>query len=356
MTRKIDARILTPFGASSNMGNWRTAQRYAQMLRASGIHASIFEPAQMEDALGFSSQRRLAVVLNAARCAKEVGRFLSEDIPTIVVLTGTDLYGTLKPGSENYESYKEAEKALLSADAVITLQSAAQKEVQRRWPQISDRVHCILQTSPPKPQHAPKITINSKTVRFLIAGHIRPEKDPITAFMAFAKAFPDGWATRADGGRVPVRLIHVGGNKDKALATELIRLGSQVSGVLLEGPLTHAETLRLMTHVHGLVQPSIAEGGALVVSEAVARRLPIIASDIDAHKGQLGSDYPGFFAVGSSDSLAQALTRFIGDEAYFQKLHVATQALTPKLAAPAQERAELVKLVRDVAGVHAEEH
>jgi len=42
VTRRIDVRILTPFGAESGMGNWRTASRYAQMLRAGGLSASVF--------------------------------------------------------------------------------------------------------------------------------------------------------------------------------------------------------------------------------------------------------------------------------------------------------------------------
>ena len=65
MTRRIDVRILTPFGQESGMGNWRTASRYAHMLRASGINAAVFEPSAADDALVSSGQRTVAVVLNA---------------------------------------------------------------------------------------------------------------------------------------------------------------------------------------------------------------------------------------------------------------------------------------------------
>jgi len=331
------------------MGNWRTAQRYAQMLRASGINATVFEPHQIDDACEPLGGRLVAVALNARRSSLEIARFKAEGIPTLVVLTGTDLYGALDPNQRGSKTYQEAEAALLSADQVLTLQNQAMAEVIERWPELALRTRCILQTAAPRASSAPRITKNSKTVRFLIAAHIRAEKDPVTAFHAFHRAFPDGWAVRPDGRRVPVRLIHVGGHKDKMLADELIRLGSQYSGILLEGPLSHAETLRLMTHVHAMLQPSISEGGALVVPEAVACALPVIASRIPAHLGQLGPSYPGLFEVGSVDSLAQAMTRFVSDAEFQASLYDATLSLAAVLASPAHERSELVKLIRELA-------
>jgi glycosyltransferase involved in cell wall biosynthesis len=346
MTRRIDVRILTPFGAASGMGNWRTAQRYAQMLRASGISASIFEPHQIEEACADSGSRLVAIALNAKRSAREIDQFKAAGIPLLVALTGTDLYQALQPKAVGSEDYQLTEAALLKSDRVLTLQSQAQEEVLARWPALKDRVHCIMQTASPRQQHAPRISSSSKTVRFLIAAHIRKEKDPVTAFLAFHHAFPQGWAVQPDGKKVPVRLMHVGGHKDKLLAHELIRLGSQHPGILLEGPLTHAQTLRLMTRVHALIQPSISEGGALVVPEAIACRLPVIASDIPAHRGQLGNQYPGLFAVGSVDQLAGAMARFVSDAQFQQQLCDQTINLAPVLASPAHERNELVKLVR----------
>jgi len=350
MTRRIDVRILTPFGAASGMGNWRTAQRYAQMLRASGISASIFEPHQIEEACADSGGRLVAIALNAKRSSEEIDRFVACGIPVLVVLTGTDLYQALLPTAAGQPNYELTQAALLKANHVLTLQSQAQKEVLARWPQLKGRVHCIMQTASPRQQHAPRITSGSKTVRFLIAAHIRSEKDPVTAFLAFHRAFPQGWAIQPDGKKVPVRLIHVGGHKDKLLAHKLIQLGSQHPGILLEGPLSHAQTLRLMTRVHALIQPSISEGGALVVPEAIACRLPVIASDIAAHRGQLGDQYPGLFAVGVVDQLAAAMARFVSDAQFQELLCKQTAALAPVLASPAHERNELGKLVRLLAG------
>lgn len=356
MTRRIDVRIVTPFGAASGMGNWRTASRYAQMLRAGGLNATVFEAAQMDDALAESGQRTVAIVLNAARSSESVAAFAEAGIPVMVVITGTDLYGVLRPEHAETDGYQAAEHAMRSAAVILTLQREAQQEIKQRWPDLADRVFELVQTSPPRKPLSPQITAQTKTVRFLIAAHIREEKDPRSAFLAFHQAFPDGWASRADGSRVPVRLIHVGGYQDKRLAQELLLLASQYPGILLEGPLTHAETMRQMTHVHCLIQPSLSEGGALVVAEAVACGLPVMASNIPAHRAQLGPDFPALFEAGDVDALAKLFQRFVGDETLVQAIRRDQAVLAAKLAAPAQERDELIRLVRRLAEHLSQEH
>jgi glycosyltransferase involved in cell wall biosynthesis len=349
MTRRIDVRILTPFGQESGMGNWRTASRYAQMLRASGINASVFEPSAADDALVSSGQRTVAVVLNAYRSADQVSLCVRGGIPVMVVMTGTDLYGNLRPSNAGQPDYRIAEQAMESAALILALQSEAAAEIQARWPALADRVHTLVQTSPPRRPHAPEVTSHSKTVRFMIAAHFREEKDPRTAFMGFHEAFPEGWGQRADGRRVPVRLIHVGGYRDKTLAQEMMRLSERYPGILIEGPRTHAETMRQMTHVHCLLQPSVSEGGALVIAEAVACRLPIIASDIPAHRSQLGSDYPALFPVRDTEKLATLMRRFIADPGLVASIHGLHPRLQATLATPTHERDELVRLVRRLA-------
>jgi glycosyltransferase involved in cell wall biosynthesis len=349
VTRRIDVRILTPFGADSGMGNWRTASRYAQMLRASGLTASVFEPNAMADACIESGQRTVAIVLNAQRSSQEAQAFVRAGIPVMMVMTGTDIYGALRPEQKDSPAYTQAESALKSAALIVTLQEEASAEIRSRWPQLADRVHTLMQTSPVRKPFAPQVTLQSKTVRFLIAAHIREEKDPRTAFFAFHRAFPEGWARRWDGSRVPVRLIHVGSHRDRALAQEMLQLSGRFTGILLEGPLSHAQTMRRMTHVHCLIQPSVSEGGALVVAEAVGCRLPVIASDISAHRAQLGSNDPGLFTAGDEQALASRLTEFISSQSFSGALRSHQLAVAATLTSPAQERDELVRLVRRLA-------
>jgi len=104
-----------------------------------------------------------------------------------------------------------------------------------------------------------------------------------------------------------------------------------------------------MTHVHCLIQPSVSEGGALVVAEAVGCRLPVIASDIAAHRAQLGKQDPGLFPAGDVQALASRLSEFVSQEEFFTQLRSHQLAVAATLTSPAQERHELVRLVRRLA-------
>ena len=67
--------------------------------------------------------------------------------------------------------------------------------------------------------------------------------------------------------------------------------------------------------------------GALVVAEAVACRLPVIASNIPAHRAQLGDAYPALFTPGDVEGLAEYLRHFVGDDAFAQGLRRQQAAL-----------------------------
>ena len=50
------------------------------------------------------------------------------------------------------------------------------------------------------------------------------------------------------------------------------------------------------------VLSSRIEGGANVLSEAIAASVPILASRVDGNVGILGRDYPGYFEVGNTNT------------------------------------------------------
>jgi len=58
-----------------------------------------------------------------------------------------------------------------------------------------------------------------------------------------------------------------------------------------------------------MVISSWMEGGAHVVSEAIALGVPVIASDIPGNRGLLGDDYLGYYPVGNEVELASLLFR-----------------------------------------------
>lgn len=58
-----------------------------------------------------------------------------------------------------------------------------------------------------------------------------------------------------------------------------------------------------------MVISSRMEGGAHVVSEAIALGIPVIASDIPGNRGLLGDDYLGYYPVSNEAALASLLYR-----------------------------------------------
>jgi glycosyltransferase involved in cell wall biosynthesis len=66
--------------------------------------------------------------------------------------------------------------------------------------------------------------------------------------------------------------------------------------------------------------PSLMEGGANVISEAVAAGVPVIASGIEGSIGLLGNDYPGYYPVGDEMALSQQLLRVESDSLFYGAL------------------------------------
>jgi glycosyltransferase involved in cell wall biosynthesis len=65
---------------------------------------------------------------------------------------------------------------------------------------------------------------------------------------------------------------------------------------------------------------SVLEGGANVVSEAIAAAVPILSTLIPGSVGILGPDYPGYFPVGDTRALYRAMHRAETDSAFYNEL------------------------------------
>jgi len=89
------------------------------------------------------------------------------------------------------------------------------------------------------------------------------------------------------------------------------------------------------------------EGGANVVSEALAAGVPVISSRIPGSEGILGKSYPGFFPVGDTEALARLLIRFESDEALRALLRTQCARLAP-LVDPRREEASWATLLREL--------
>jgi len=113
------------------------------------------------------------------------------------------------------------------------------------------------------------------------------------------------------------------------------------------GEVSYQKARRVLAQSRLLVLSSRVEGGANVISEAIADRVPVLASHISGSVGLLGSRYPGFFPVESTQALASLLRRAENDPAFYDELKRCITELGPPVK-PSLERASWRKLLKEL--------
>ena len=231
------------------------------------------------------------IALHARRSAESIARFheRANGRRMAVVLTGTDLYKDL-PES------REAAASLESADRVVVLQDDALRLLPAKWRRKAEVVF----------QSAPLLAKRAKArgrLDAVVVGHLREEKDPRTLFEAVRRIPRD----------LPIRVRHIGAPLDPALGKAARALERHDARYRYSGPLPHGLTRAAIQRAHVLVHPSVVEGGANVIVEAITAGTPVIASRISGNVGMLGRDYPGFFEARDAAGLARLLVRTLED-------------------------------------------
>jgi len=144
-----------------------------------------------------------------------------------------------------------------------------------------------------------------------------------------------------------IRIVHIGAAETprwEAMAeTEMKRNPRYI----WRGDKPRAEVRRLLGRAKAIVLSSLSEGGANVISEAVAAGVPILASRIDGSVGLLGRDYPGYFPVGNTLALARLLHRIETDPQFLARLHRAIER-RGHLFRPAREKAAWRELIGEI--------
>lgn len=308
---------MTPALADANNGNWQTARRWAGML--AGAYrvrvASAWEHG--DEALLIALHARRSAASLAAWQAQAAGR------PSVLVLTGTDLYRDIADD-------RAAQRSLASADRLVVLNELGARQLP---PSLRAKTRVVLQSCGSR-QTLAKPT---RHLRALMVGHLRDEKSPQTYFEA-ARLLAD---------RHDLRLDHVGAALDPALGAQARTLMAACPHYRWLGALPHAATRRRIQAAHVLVHPSRIEGGAHVVIEALRSGTPVLASRIDGNVGLLGERYSGYFPVGDARALATLLQRLRDDPAMLAALQAQCAARAP-LFDPARERAALITLLADL--------
>ncbi|HSN22074.1 MAG TPA: glycosyltransferase, partial [Usitatibacter sp.] len=164
-------------------------------------------------------------------------------------------------------------------------------------------------------------------------GHLREEKDPRTLFDA-VRRIPAG---------LPIRVRHIGAALDPALGAEARALAKADPRYRYSGALPHGLARAALRAAHVLIHPSVVEGGANVIVEAVTAGTPVIASRISGNVGMLGDVYPGYFEPRDAAALAGRLVRALEDPRELARLRAACAKRRP-LFRPQAEAAAVRRL------------
>ncbi len=314
--------LVTPVPPGSRKGNRVTAVRWARIIRNLGHEVVVAQE--------YADQScDVLVALHARRSLPSIQRFRGgyPERPLIVALTGTDLYGDLR-------SDPLVVCALQMASRLVLLQPLGVEELPES---VRGRARVIYQSAVRPPGVSPPL---SGTFDVCVLAHLRDVKDPLRAARA-ARHLPV--SSR-------IRVLHAGG----ALSAEMAQAAASEMRVNPRyrwlGELPRWKALRLLARSRLLVLSSSMEGGANVLSEAVAASVPALVSRIPGSMGILGEDYPGTFAVGDTRALTSLLRRVETDAEFYRALQARCNALRP-LVEPARERRAWAALFREFAAL-----
>lgn len=297
----MDVLLVSPKDPESRSGNGVTARRWAGVLRGLDHRVEIGRRYPPDDDVpaGAASGPDLLVALHARRSSGSVLRYRRErpDAPVVLALTGTDLYRDLDRSAE-------AREAVGAADRLVVLQ---EKALERLSPETAERARVIHQSAEPPPGEHPPL---EDVFEVCLLCHMRPVKDPFRAPEAARRLPSDS----------RLRVVHAGAALTGEAEERARREAAENPRYRWLGEVPRQEALALLARSRALVITSRLEGGANVVTEALACGTPVIASRIDGSVGLLGEGYPGYFPVGDTPALAARLHRLEVDGGYRRSL------------------------------------
>ena len=311
--------LVTPAPAKVHTGNRTSAERWARLLSELGNQVSVQKSWDGEEC-------DLLIALHARRSFPAIQRFRQKHplAPLVVALTGTDLYG-------NLENNAEAMRSLEFASRIVVLQALGVEVVPES---VRPKVRVIYQSFErpfPSPQR------EESCFQVCVLAHLRPVKDPLRTANA-VRELPAS-------SRIQVK--HAGAVLDPDFAAQVEEEQRTNPRYQWLGPLAHEAAINLLSRSHVLVLTSHLEGGANVVSEAIAVGTPVISSLIPGSVGILGADYSGYFPVGDSVALREKLLRAESGDGFYRELQQSVARLQP-LVSVARERESWEALLKEL--------
>lgn len=312
--------LVSPAAPDSAHGNGVTARRWAAILRELGHSARIAQRYESGDyhALITLHARKSAHAVRAFRAARP-------DTPIVIAMTGTDLYPD--PATAGVD-----QAVLDMADRLIVLQPHGLTQL---GPALARRTRVIVQSVPPIPARPPR----PDCFEISHLAHVRPVKDPLL-LPAALRLLP---------GDSRIRVTHAGEARDEQLAAAVAAETAANPRYGWLGPVPREDALSVLARSRLLALTSRHEGGANVVSEALAARVPVISSAIPGSIGLLGADYPGYFPAGDASALAELLYAAEKDRGgLYHRLKEQVDDLRP-LVDPAREKRAIADLLAELA-------
>jgi putative glycosyltransferase (TIGR04348 family) len=314
----VKIALITPARPGSRHGNRGTAMRWAAMLRELGHKVAVqvdWDGSPADVMIALHARRSHASIRNYAVCCP--------DQPLIVALTGTDLYRDIRTDAE-------AQASLPLATRLIVLQEAALDELA---PALRRKTRVVYQSAQVVRRPPPL----ASCFEIVVSGHLREEKDPFRTAAALAFLPPASH----------IRVTHIGGAMAPAMADEAKHWMRREPRYHWLGEVAHGKALRLLARARLMVISSRMEGGANVVSEALANNVPVMASRVSGNIGMLGKNYAGYYPLEDERALGRRLARAESDPAFYRRLVTQCRARKP-LVTHAHERNALRRLLREI--------
>jgi putative glycosyltransferase (TIGR04348 family) len=270
--------LVSPAPLNGLHGNATTAARWADILTALGHDVNPMRDYDGEpyDAL---------IALHACKSADSLAAFLAAhpQTPTVVALTGTDLYPSLDVAGVDID-------LLARATRLVVLQPRALAQVPAA---LRARTRVIVQSVPAIPPRTP----DPECFEVAFLAHLRTVKDPLRLAEA-TRLLPAGSR---------IRVTHVGEARDSCWADAAHAASRDNPRYRWLGPRPRAEALGILARSRVMALTSWNEGGANVISEALAAGVPVVSSAVPGSVGLLGENYPGYFPAGDTAALAELL-------------------------------------------------
>ena len=262
------------------------------------------------------------IALHAYRSHQSIVQFKKKypSRPIVLILTGTDLYRDMQNHSEVLQSME-------MADQLIVLQSSALDSIPPSLRYKAQVIYQSVEIDLPNPVAKEDFLVS-------IIGHLREEKDPFCV----ARSLP----LLPSDSKINVR--HLGQAMSSQMEDLARNFHATLDRYLWIGEVSHENALRMLSQSRLMVISSRMEGGAHVVSEAIALGIPVIASDIPGNRGLLGEDYPAYYPVGDESALANLLYRSETMPTFYASLQKHID-LRRELIKPAREKLSIQAMV-----------